>query len=66
MMGCMDDARPDPTVTLLLRDLYRLGRRDEPEATRLFQELVRSGYSYGVHRSVVLALEPHVRRPPTR
>lgn len=62
MMGRMEDARPDPTVTLLLRDLYRLGLRDEAEATRLFQELVRSGYSYGVHRSVLLALEMHLRK----
>lgn len=62
MMGRMEDSRPDPTVILLLRDLYRLALRDEDAAVRLFQELVRSGYSYGVHRSVVLALEPHTRK----
>lgn len=59
----MEQSRPDPNITLLLRDLYRLGLRDESRAISLFQELVRSGYTYDIHRTVVLALEPHLRKP---
>jgi hypothetical protein len=47
----------DPSITVLLRDLYRLGRVDEDVAVRLFQNLLRMGYRYEDHREAVSILE---------
>ena len=62
----MEDDRSDTLTSLLLRDIYRLGRADELAALRWFQELVRTGYSTVIHRSVLIALESNGIRKPTR
>lgn len=61
----MESTRFDATTSLLLRDIYRLGCVDEPTAVRWFQELLRTGYTPDIHRSVLLALDANgLRRLP--
>lgn len=62
----MEDDRSDTLVSLLLRDIYRLGRADEPSAIRWFQELVRSGYTPHIHRGVLIALDAQDSRKVPR
>lgn len=50
----MDDATQ---TYLLLRDIYRLGRADEPTAVRWFQELLRTGYTSDIHRAVLIDID---------
>jgi hypothetical protein len=58
----MDDAAQ---TYLLLREIYRLGRADEAVAVQWFQELLRSGYTPDIHRSVLIDIDARgLRRMP--